>query len=60
MCKLVGSKVIVTAGSEEKIAKAISLGATVGFNYRDGDWAPKVMEFTEGALLNPYECPKNV
>lgn len=33
-----GAKVIATSSSNEKIAKAIELGAVAGFNYREKDW----------------------
>lgn len=32
------AKVFVTSGSNEKIQKAIALGASGGFNYNDSDW----------------------
>lgn len=34
-----GAKVFVTSSSDEKIAKARSLGAVGGFNYKNADWA---------------------
>ncbi len=34
-----GAKVIVTSSSAEKIARAVKLGATAGFNYREKGWA---------------------
>ncbi|XP_060069664.1 quinone oxidoreductase PIG3-like [Ylistrum balloti] len=45
---LVGVTSIVTAGSEVKINKAKDLGAVAGFNYKDGDFGPKVLEVTNG------------
>ena len=50
ICKLLEVKAIVTAGSEEKIARAKSLGAVEGFNYKDGDFAEKVLEYTNGNI----------
>jgi len=43
-----GARCIVTAGSEEKCQRCRDLGADVAINYRDGDFAPKVLEATEG------------
>lgn len=40
-----GAQVYVTSGSDETIAKAVALGASAGFNYRNDDWRrtlPKV------------------
>ncbi|XP_064629176.1 quinone oxidoreductase PIG3-like [Lineus longissimus] len=39
---------IVTAGSQEKINTALSLHAAAGFNYKEGPFAEKVVEFTKG------------
>lgn len=36
LCLAKGASVYVTSGSEEKIQKAISLGAKGGANYKDG------------------------
>ncbi|KAL4232643.1 hypothetical protein ACF0H5_007332 [Mactra antiquata] len=48
LCILAGCKPIVTAGSDEKITAAKELGAITGFNYKQGDWSEKVLQFTEG------------
>lgn len=45
---LAGAKSIVTAGSQEKIKKALELGASAGFNYKEGEFAKKVLEVTAG------------
>lgn len=37
-----GAEVYVTSSSEEKIQKAVRLGATGGVNYHDTDWAAKL------------------
>jgi len=42
------ARVYVTSGSEEKIQKAIALGATAGFNYKDADWVAKAQKETNG------------
>ncbi len=39
----IGCKVLVTSGSELKIEKAISLGATAGYLYNDPDWPKKLI-----------------
>ena len=39
--KTVGAEVYVTSSSQEKIEKAIALGASGGFNYKEEDWAEK-------------------
>jgi zinc-binding alcohol dehydrogenase/oxidoreductase len=42
------ARVYVTSGSDEKIAKAKSLGAAGGFNYKDPEWADKAIKETGG------------
>ena len=39
---------LVTAGSTEKIARCVALGALAGWNYKDGPFAPWVAEQTGG------------
>jgi zinc-binding alcohol dehydrogenase/oxidoreductase len=41
-----GAKVIVTSGSDEKIKRAIQLGAVAGINYKTADIAKEVIAFT--------------
>jgi NADPH:quinone reductase-like Zn-dependent oxidoreductase len=43
----IGTHIIVTSGSEEKLAKARSLGAAHGINYRNHDFAAEVRRLTE-------------
>jgi NADPH:quinone reductase-like Zn-dependent oxidoreductase len=43
-----GARVLVTSGSEEKLARAKALGADRGFNYKAGDWVKAVREATGG------------
>lgn len=38
ICLAHGANVYVTSGSEEKIAKAIALGAKAGVNYKTGEF----------------------
>lgn len=39
-----GARVFATAGSQSKLDHAVSLGATAGFNYKEGPWAPSLKE----------------
>jgi NADPH:quinone reductase-like Zn-dependent oxidoreductase len=48
LCKEAGHPVVVTAGSREKCARCLELGATVAINYRDTDFAAAVREATAG------------
>lgn len=49
---LAGAYPIVTAGSQEKIDSAKSLGAVAGFNYKDGDFSKDVKQFTKNVGAN--------
>ena len=44
----IGAKVIITAGSEDKIKRALDLGASAGINYKQEDFAERVLDITEG------------
>lgn len=44
--KLLGARVIATAGSDEKLAKARELGADETINYTQGDWPKEVRRLT--------------
>nr|VFJ64588.1 MAG: putative NAD(P)H quinone oxidoreductase, PIG3 family [Candidatus Kentron sp. FM]VFJ76355.1 MAG: putative NAD(P)H quinone oxidoreductase, PIG3 family [Candidatus Kentron sp. FM]VFK22874.1 MAG: putative NAD(P)H quinone oxidoreductase, PIG3 family [Candidatus Kentron sp. FM] len=46
--KEAGLTTLVTAGSEEKCQRCLDHGADVAINYRDGDFAEKVLEATGG------------
>lgn len=48
---LAGAEPIVTAGTKEKLDMAKSLGAVAGFNYKEVDFAEKVLEFTESKKI---------
>jgi putative PIG3 family NAD(P)H quinone oxidoreductase len=48
LCRESGHRVIVTAGSEEKCRRCVAQGAEVAINYREGEFAPKVREATDG------------
>ncbi len=43
---LFGGRVIATAGSEEKCARARSLGAEIAVNYREADFVEEIRRFT--------------
>ncbi|WP_280719674.1 NAD(P)H-quinone oxidoreductase [Kitasatospora sp. MAP5-34] len=49
LAKAVGARVLVTAGSAEKLARCAELGADVGINYREQDFVEAVREATDGA-----------
>ena len=46
IAKLLGARVIATAGSDDKLAKAKALGADEAVNYRTGDWVAEVRRLT--------------
>jgi putative PIG3 family NAD(P)H quinone oxidoreductase len=46
--RLFGVRVIVTAGSDEKCAAALSLGAAHAINYKTADFVEEVKRITEG------------
>lgn len=48
LAKAMGAKVIVTAGSDEKCAACVALGADHAINYRAADFATEVKRLTEG------------
>ena len=48
IAKYFGCKVITTAGSAEKVAKARQFGADLAINYQEEDFLPAVMGFTDG------------
>ncbi|KAB5562188.1 hypothetical protein PHYPO_G00015100 [Pangasianodon hypophthalmus] len=39
---------LVTAGSPDKLKIAEKLGAAAGFNYKEGDFSDKILQFTQG------------
>lgn len=45
---------LVTAGSPDKLKIAEKLGAAAGFNYKDGDFSDKILQFTQGELCKVY------
>ncbi len=48
MASALGARVIATAGSDEKCAACLSLGATHAINYKTQDFVHAVASFTEG------------
>ena len=45
-----GAEVYVTSGSEEKIQKAIALGAKGGVNYKTENWSQQLLEMADGGF----------
>ncbi len=52
MAKAMGARVLVTAGSDEKCAACLSLGADHAINYRTHDFAVEVKRLTAGQGVN--------
>lgn len=48
MLRHAGVEVFVTAGSQSKCDACIELGATAALNYKEGEFAPKILELTDG------------
>ncbi len=48
LAKAFGCRVVVTAGSDEKCAACVALGADLAVNYRTQDFAAEALRFTEG------------
>ena len=48
LAKHKGAKVLGTASTSEKLEKVASLGADVGINYSESDWADEVLVATNG------------
>lgn len=46
-----GAKVYVTSGSQEKLDRAVGLGAAGGYNYREDGWHKQVLKDTGGVDL---------
>jgi tumor protein p53-inducible protein 3 len=49
LLRTTGNPVIVTAGSAEKCAACMEIGANLAINYQEADFVDKVKEFTGGA-----------
>ncbi|XP_078696595.1 quinone oxidoreductase PIG3-like [Branchiostoma floridae x Branchiostoma belcheri] len=48
LSRLAGARPIVTAGTPDKLQKAKDLGAVAAFNYKEGEFAQKVLDETNG------------
>jgi NADPH:quinone reductase-like Zn-dependent oxidoreductase len=49
ICKMMGATIIITSSSEEKLDRALKLGANHGINYRANPaWGKEVLKLTEG------------
>ena len=55
MARETGANVLVTAGSAEKIARCIELGAAAGCNYKERGFADWVQERTDGRGVDVIE-----
>jgi len=52
MAAATGNRVFATAGSEEKVAACVKLGAEKAFNYKTQDWVAEVRAATGGKGVN--------
>jgi NADPH2:quinone reductase len=52
MAAATGNRVFATAGSDEKVAACVKLGAEHAFNYKTQDWAAEVRTATGGKGVN--------
>lgn len=52
LAKAMGARVIVTAGSDEKCAACLAMGADHAINYKMQDFAAEAMRLTEGVGVN--------
>jgi NADPH2:quinone reductase len=63
---VIGAKVIAAAGSDERVARGLALGADFGINYNPSDIRAEVMKFTGGKgvdvlydnIANPKVLPR--
>ncbi len=56
MARQAGARVLVTAGSAEKIERTVALGAEAGINYKEEDFAERVMALTDHAGVELVQC----
>lgn len=52
IARLHGASVMVTAGSDEKVAQGLANGAEIGVNYREEDWTKAAKQWTRKAGLD--------
>ena len=50
MARQAGARVLVTVGSQEKVARTEALGAEAAINYKTTDFAERVLELTDGGV----------
>ena len=55
MAHHIGARVFFTAGSGEKIERALALGADAGINYKTHDFAEEIMRLTDGVGVDVVE-----
>jgi len=55
MAHHIGAKVYFTAGSADKIERAMALGADAGINYKTHDFKDEVLRLTDGAGVDVVE-----
>jgi putative PIG3 family NAD(P)H quinone oxidoreductase len=55
MAHLIGAKVFITAGSQDKIDRCLALGADAGINYKTQDFTEEVKRLTNGAGVDVVE-----
>jgi tumor protein p53-inducible protein 3 len=55
MARETGARILVTAGSPEKIQRCIELGATAGCNYKEQDFADWIKDITNGQGVDLIE-----
>ena len=48
MVREAGGRIVVTAGTPEKVERCRALGADLAINYKTEDWAAHVRDFTDG------------
>jgi len=48
LCSSIGATAVITAGSNDKVKRALDLGASAGINYKEEDFAKRVMDITGG------------
>lgn len=48
LARLIHAVPLVTAGSPDKLKIAEKLGAVAGFNYKEGDFSDKILQFSQG------------
>ncbi|MDX2031734.1 MAG: zinc-binding dehydrogenase [Blastocatellia bacterium] len=48
IARQLGARVFVTSGSDEKLARALELGAAGGVNYKIADWGRQLIDLTGG------------